>query len=148
MTTLHIATPDDLDRLLPLVRAFHAHQGIPLNEEKRAEALRPLLDGTPHGVAYLIGPRRSPVGYIIISFGWSVELGGIDGFVDEFFIREAVRGRGMGSDVLTGLLPALAEHGVKAIHLEVDREDARAQKLYQRSGFAPRERYMLMTRLS
>ncbi len=146
MNLLHLARPDDFDKLAPLVAAFHAHEGIVQSDEARRDALMPLLEGIPHGVAYLVGPRNAPVGYIVISFGYSIELGGIDGFVDEFFIRDKVRGRGMGSEVLMTLLPALREHGVKALHLEVDRENDSAQRLYKRAGFEPRETYMLMTR--
>lgn len=146
MSTLQLAKPADIDRLEKLVSAYHAHEGIPSDEASRRAALEPLLDGTPHGVAYLIGPKVAPVGYIVISFGYSVELGGIDGFIDEFFIREKVRGRGMGTEVLMSLLPALSEHGVKALHLEVAQDNAAAKRLYARAGFAPREKYHLMTR--
>jgi ribosomal protein S18 acetylase RimI-like enzyme len=81
------------------------------------------------------------------SFGYSVELGGIDGFVDEFFIRESVRGRGMGTEVLGKLLPALSQNGVRALHLEVARDNDAAQRLYTRAGFRMRDRYALMTRV-
>ncbi|PIE13095.1 MAG: GNAT family N-acetyltransferase [Rhodobacterales bacterium] len=146
MNALHLARPDDLDRLLPLVAAFHATRGIEQDDTTRRAALLPLLEGLPHGVAYLIGPRRSPVGYIVVSFGYSVERGGIEGCVDEFFIREKVRGRGMGTEVLLGLLPALEQHGIKALHLEVAHDNTAAKRLYQRAGFRARDGYHLMTR--
>lgn len=146
MNLLHLARPDDMEKLLPLVARFHEHHDIVQTDEKRFEALMPLLEGIPHGMIYLIGPRKAPVGYIIISLGYSVELGGIEGFVDEFFIREKVRGRGMGSEVLMTLLPALKDNGIKALHLEVERSNERAQRLYKRAGFEAREGYMLMTR--
>lgn len=144
--TLTLAKPADLDRLERLVAAYHAFEEIETTQEDRLAALAPLLDGTPHGVAYLLGPPKSPVGYVVVSFGWSVELGGIDGFVDELYIREAVRGRGMGSEALSALLPALARHGVKALHLEVARANPRAHGFYTRLGFQPRDRYHLMTK--
>ncbi|MCF3594689.1 GNAT family N-acetyltransferase [Rhodobacteraceae bacterium LMO-12] len=146
MSSLHLARPEDLEKLLPLVAAFHAFMGIEQSDQARRAALMPLLEGTPHGVAYLVGPRVSPVGYIVVSFGYSVELGGLDGFIDEFFIREKVRRRGMGSEVLLTLLPALESHGVKALHLEVGRDNASARRLYERAGFKSRETYHLMTR--
>ena len=120
--------------------------GIKLSDEQRQAAVRPLLEGIPHGMIYLAGPRKAPVGYIIITLGYSVELGGIEGFIDEFFIREKVRGRGMGHEVLTTLLPALKDHGIKALHLEVERNNETAQRLYKRAGFEARENYILMTR--
>lgn len=143
---LHLCGPDDLDRLLPMVKAYHEFEGIEQSDGQRRAALTTLLAGTPHGIAYLIGPKKSPVGYIAISFGFSLEMGGIDGFIDEFFIRSNVRGRGMGSEVLDNLLPALAENGVKALHLEVAPTN-RAQKLYARAGFKLRDGYHLMTRV-
>lgn len=146
---IHLAGPDDLDRLEPMVASYHAFEGIGSTEDDRRAALMPILDGSlPFGVAYLIGPRRSPVGYIVVSFGYSIELGGIDGFVDEFFIRQSVRGRGMGTEVLTKLLPALSQNGVRALHLEVARDNAAAQRLYARAGFRMRDRYSLMTRVA
>ena len=146
MKLLHLARPDDMEKLLPLVEGLHAHHGITLSDEKRQAALMPLLEGIPHGMIYLAGPRKAPVGYIIITLGYSVELGGIEGFIDEFFIREKVRGRGMGHEVLTTLLPALKDHGIKALHLEVERNNETAQRLYKRAGFEARENYILMTR--
>ncbi len=143
---LRLARPDDLDRLMTLVSAFHAETGIEQDADQRREALRPLLEGIPHGCIYLIGPGRAPLGYIILTFGWSVEFGGMDGFVDEIYIRPAVRGRGIASEVLHDLPKALAEAGVTALHLEVDRTNDAAQKLYLRSGFKARDRYMLMSR--
>ncbi|MEE9428363.1 MAG: GNAT family N-acetyltransferase [Paracoccaceae bacterium] len=144
--SLHLCVADDLDVILPLVAAFYEHEGIQRSQAELRTAVMPLLQGTPHGVAYLIGPRKAPVGYIVISFGYSVEFGGIDGFIDEFFIRANVRGRGMGTEVLSSILPALSEHGVKALHLEVSQKN-RAEKIYSRAGFKMRDGYHLMTRV-
>ena len=145
-TALHLAKPDDLDRLCRLVAGFHQEAGIEQSEEVRRDGLTPLLEGVPHGVVYLMGPTRAPIGYVVVTFGWSVEFGGMDAFIDEIYVRPAVRGRGIASDVLISLPKALAGAGVKALHLEVDREDEAAQRLYARTGFASRDRYMLMSR--
>nr|WP_256471652.1 GNAT family N-acetyltransferase [Oceanicola sp. 502str15] len=129
-----------------MVARFHEEYELPLSDEHRAAAVLPLLEGNPLGAIYLIGPRRSPVGYICICFGWAIELGGIDGFIDEFWVRPSVRGRGIGMEALQKLLPALADAGVRWMHMEVDRDDEKAQRLYARAGFKSRERYMLMSK--
>lgn len=147
MTALHLARPEDIDRLLPMIAAFHAEQGIDTTDATRRAGLEPLLDGSPHGVAYLIGPQRAPIGYVVISFGWALEFGGMDGFVDEIFIRPGVRGRGIGSEVLTSLPKALAGAGLKALHLEVKRDDDKTRRFYGRLRFRDRADYMLMTLL-
>ncbi|MCA0872020.1 GNAT family N-acetyltransferase [Seohaeicola saemankumensis] len=145
-TALHLAKPEDLDRLLSLVAAFHAEQGLEGSDEARAGALAPLLEGIPHGAVYLIGPVRAPIGYIVVTFGWSVELGGLDAFIDEIYVRPAVRGRGIATDVLIALPRALAGAGVQAIHLEVERSNEVAQRLYARAGFQGRGKYLLMSK--
>jgi ribosomal protein S18 acetylase RimI-like enzyme len=145
--SLHLARPEDLERLLPLVAAMHAETGIAQTDEGRRAALVPLLDGSPHGVAYMIGPQRAPIGYVVVTFGWSLEFGGLDGFIDEIFIRPSVRGRGIASEVLGALWQALRPAGLKALHLEVARDDHAARRLYERCRFVPREGFMLMSRV-
>lgn len=146
-TALHLAKPEDFARLDALVAAFHAENGPDVSANQRRGALMPLLEGTPHGVAYLIGPARAPIGYIIICFGWSVEFGGLDGFVDELYLRPAVRRRGIAAEVLGSLPQALAGAGLKALHLEIDRANEKARRLYGRSGFRARDNRVLMTRI-
>lgn len=143
---LTLAQPEHADRLDALVGAFHTEHGITLSAEARRAGLLPLLQGSPHGAAYLIGPPRAPIGYVVVTFGWSLEFGGLDGFVDELYIRPAVRGRGMASDVLSSLPKALADAGMRALHLEVHRDQDRARRLYGKAGFALRDGYHLMTR--
>lgn len=144
--SLTLATTEHLDRLDALVSAFHVEEGITMTPEARRGGIAPLLEGIPHGAAYLIGPARAPIGYVVISFGWSLEFGGLDGFLDELYVRPGVRGRGIASETLQALPRALAGAGLKALHLEVDRTAPDKQKLYARAGFRERPNYMLMTR--
>lgn len=143
---LHLAKPEDLERLVALVTQFHAEMDIVQTDDGRRRALQPLLEGSPHGAAYLLGPQRAPIGYVIVTFGWSVEFGGLDGFVDEIYVRPGVRGRGIATEVLMALPRALSAAGLTALHLEVDRDDAATQRLYAKVGFKARERYILMSR--
>lgn len=143
---LHLAKPGDLDRLMALVAAFHAHQGIEQDETRTRAALEPLLEGSPLGAVYLVGPSVAPIGYVVVTFGWSIEMGGMDAFIDEIYIRESVRGRGIGTEALVSLAKALAGAGVMALHFEVDRADTSLHGFYGRAGFVARDRYMLMTR--
>jgi ribosomal protein S18 acetylase RimI-like enzyme len=144
---LHLARPEDLAKLMGLVAAFHAEAGLDVSDEARAAALAPLLEGSPHGAVYLVGPSKGPIGYIVVTFGWSVEFGGLDGFIDEIFIRPAIRGRGIASEVITSLCTMLKSVEMKALHLEVDPSTETAMRLYRRCHFRPREGYVLMSRV-
>lgn len=146
MTALTLAQPEHLDQVTRLVADFHTEMNIDQSDDARRAALLPLLEGSPHGAIYLAGPTRAPIGYGIVTFGWSVEMGGMDGFVDEIYIRPGVRGRGIGTEVLAALAKGLKSTGMKALHLEVDRDDTHAQSVYEKQHFTARPRYMLMTR--
>lgn len=147
MRSLHLATPDDLPKLLPLVAAFHEHEGYETDPDHQRDAITPLVEGSPHGAVWLIGPRRAPVGYVVVSFGWSVEFGGMDAIVDEIFIRSAVRKRGMGGEALDALAKALKDGGIRALHLEARQNDPSLHKFYARARFKARDGYVLMSRV-
>lgn len=146
MRSLHLAKPEDLPKLLPLVAAFHEHKSFATTAEHQHDAILPLLQGSPHGAVWLIGPRRAPVGYVVVSFGWSVEYGGMHAIVDELFVRSAVRKRGMGSEALNTLAKALRDGGIRALHLEAKQSDDALKNFYHRAKFITRHGYAYMTR--
>jgi len=147
VTALTLAKPDHIDQILPLIAAFHSEVGIMQPDAKRRAAVQPLLDGSPHGAIYIAGPVRAPIGYAAISFGWSLEFGGLDGIIDEIYIHPGVRGRGIGSEMLSAVPKALADAGLCALHLEVARDDDKTRAFYERMHFSPRDGYLLMSRV-
>lgn len=143
--SLQTAAAADLERVLPMVRAAHALEGVQQSEAARRAAVAALLaDGGP-GRIWLLRLDDETIGYAAVCFGYSIEFGGRDGFVDEVFILPPYRGRGHGRDALAQLLQAARALGVRALHLEVARDNEAAQRLYRSAGFAARERYCLMT---
>ncbi len=83
----------------------------------------------------------------MLGLGFSVEYGGVDGFLDDLYIVPEWRDRGLGSAVL-GLLDAEARRlEVRAIHLEIMPGNDRAEGLYRRRGFRPSGRALYSKRL-
>lgn len=145
---LLVADRAQLERLLPLVRAYHAFELIERTDEERLAALAPLLGENPFGSIWLLEEAGVTVGYIALCFGYSIELGGRDAFVDEFFLVEPARNRGLGRQALEAVRQSAAQLGIVALHLEVARTNGRARRFYERLGFAARDRYHLMTCLT
>lgn len=137
MSLLTLTTREDIPRLLPMVAAFHEEVGLDTTEELREASLNALWDLDIQAAIWLIGPKRAPVGYLAVGFGYSISLGGREARIDEFFIRSKVRGRGMGTQALGGLLPALHQMGVRALHADLALADATARKLFERAGLRP-----------
>ena len=143
--TVRLAAPSDRDALLALIAAYHAFEQIPHDADATARAIAPLLAQTDAGRIWLIEEGGQTVGYVALCFGYSIEFGGRDAFVDEMFLVEAARGRGLGKSALDRVADAARDLGVKALHLEVARANTRAQRLYSRLGFVLRDRYVLMS---
>jgi len=142
---LTLGKPEHLEKLISLVTSYHAEVGITLSDEARLEGVTPLLEGIPHGVVYLIGPPRSPIGYTVITFGWSLELGGMDATINEFYVRSGVRRRGVATETLQKLSKALGDAGLVALHLQLNNIDDTNRRLFTRVGFTVRENHHVMT---
>jgi len=145
-TVLEIADDSHLEVLLPLVRAYHEFEQVAMSDTERVNAIRPLLrEGTSLGGIWLVRHQGAVVGYGVLCFGYSIEFRGRDAFVDELFITEQARGKGLGSRVLELMRAEAARLGIVALHLEVARGNTRARRLYEKWGFRARERYFLMS---
>lgn len=142
---LTLCGPEAGERLLPLVAACHAERGLALDDAHRQGALAPLLEGSPYGAVYLIGPARAPVGYLVVTFSWSIEAGGMEAALEDLWLRPAIRGRGMAGEAVSGLLASLKEAGVTAVTLDAAAESP-AHRLGRRLGFAPDDRALRMLR--
>lgn len=140
------AQPEDVERLLDFMRGLYAHDGLPLNQAEARRALRELLLHPEYGRVWLLCLDDEAVGYLALTLGYSLEYHGRDAFVDELYIEEPFRGRGLGRRAIEFAADECRRLGVGALHLEVERSNATAQAVYRRSGFVDHDRYLL-TRL-
>ncbi len=143
--TFRVAGPHDLETLLPFVREFWVIERLAFVEPAVRRALSGILANHELGRVIVIEVDSLPVGYYVLTLGYSLEHLGRDAFVDELYLREAQRGKGIGSLALAHAAELCAQLGVGALHLEVDHVNPRARALYERTGFAAHER-ALMTR--
>jgi ribosomal protein S18 acetylase RimI-like enzyme len=141
------AGPAELAELLALHERFNASQGYASDASAARSALGALLARPELGRVYRIVQGGASVGYAALTFGWSLEWGGRDAFVDEMFVEEEARGRGVGRAALRALAAEAERLGVRALHLEVESANPAAQALYRSEGFAGNERRILTRRL-
>lgn len=135
MSTLLQATPAHLDQLMPLIEGFYTHFGYPYE----ATTHRALVDhflNTPHlGSLWLIQHEGHNAGYLALTYGFTFEFLGRDAFVDELYITEPYRSRGLGRSALEQIQHLAPELGLVAIHLQTESYNGRAKRLYEQSGF-------------
>ena len=142
---LEIAGPRQLEELLPLVAAYHAFEEVESSPEQRRVSIANLLHDKSLGEIWLIRKLDSLIGYIAVCYSYSIEFGGQDAFIDEFYIEAAERGKGIGRKMLVEISALLRERDIVALHLEVDGTNERAKSTYARAGFLSRDKYHVMS---
>lgn len=139
------ATREDEAVLFPMMRRLAEQEPgkIPFDEEAAREAFRKLLELPEFGRAWLFSESGSPVGYIILTIGFSFEFHGYDAFIDELYVEAPFRRRGFGRQAVAFLEGRAREMGVNAVHLEVDHGNDVAFELYRLSGYEDHDRHLM-----
>ncbi len=147
-TTFRIATHADLETLVQFMREYYEFDHLPFDEQVARAALEKFVGDESLGRLWLIHCNTEAVGYLVLTLGYSLEYGGRDAFIDEVYIRVSHRGRGIGQRALAFAEETCRSLGVRALHLEVERENSNAQALYRKVGFVDHERYLLTKRIA
>jgi diamine N-acetyltransferase len=135
-------TGPDLPLLEQLVRAYYVEDGPAFHEDRQPAALAALTAGEPFGRAWLIRLDGRPVGYVVLSWGFSVEAGGREACVDEFYLMPEVRNHGLGSSALALVEDEARNLAVRRVFLEVQRGN-RVIELYRRAGYVDHDRFLM-----
>jgi ribosomal protein S18 acetylase RimI-like enzyme len=138
---MRAATPSDEPTLLSLMEALAAHDGDTLDEQMALRGLRPFLADPDcrWGVAWLIEWAGEVAGYVVLTYGYSLEYGGREASIDELYLKTGCRGRGIGAGVIAFLIEHCRSQGINALHLEVFDSNTRAYAFYRREGFRERD---------
>jgi diamine N-acetyltransferase len=138
-----IATESEAEILLARMREYYAFDGHAFDQAKAREALLAFLRDPSLGRAWLVCEEEIPVGYIVLTFGYSLEYLGRDAFIDELYLCESHRGRGWGRKALHFVEEQARAAGVRAIHLEVVRGNITARELYRRAGYVDHDHHLM-----
>lgn len=149
LLNLRVATERDMDLILDFMRQLNLDDPGPtsLDEVAARATLAQLLGDLSFGRAWLICDEAAPVGYVILTLGYSLEFHGRDAFVDELFIEPGHRGSGWGRRTMEFVEAEARSLGVRAIHLEVSQANGAAYGMYRRAGFEDRQRHLLTKRI-
>lgn len=135
-----IATPADEPALLVLMREFYAEEHLAFDELIARPAVSDLLADPRLGQLMLLEVASHPIGYLALTFGFSLELHGRYALLDELYLAPSVRGRGWGRYCLELATSVARDHGTKALRLEVNHTNVHARGLYLRNGFRDDQR--------
>lgn len=127
--------PDDRKVFLSMVKSFYlstavAHNVDSRNFEKTFEAA---LSQSPFIRAFMIEDKGVPAGYAILSFTHSNEAGGMVVLIEELYISETCRGKGLGRKFFEFLEQEYPL--AKRFRLEVRKTNKKAMALYDGLGY-------------
>jgi ribosomal protein S18 acetylase RimI-like enzyme len=143
MSGPRLAHLDELEVVLALHRDFFAEDHYRFREEESRANLALLLGDPSLGRIIVTEDGGPVVGYLVLTFGFSLEFGGRNAVVDELYLAPGHRGRGLGTKALAAAEEVCRELGFSAIHLVVERYKKAAQALYRRVGFVAYDRDLM-----
>jgi len=136
MLTFRDITAADREIVLPMVADFYRTDAVdhevPEEIMERsfnacADPDEPLLRGV------LVFDGEELAGYVYLTFCYSAEVGGRCVFIEEIFLKEKFRGRGLGKEIMAWMEGEYPE--VRRFRLEVTQVNKSAIRLYEGSGY-------------
>jgi ribosomal protein S18 acetylase RimI-like enzyme len=142
-TDFQPATAADLEDLRSFILAFSLEDGHPIAQDALERALSAVAEREPLLQVWMIRLADRSVGYVALGLGFSIEVGGLDAFVDELYVVPAARGLGLGRAALVFVEVEARRLGVRRLCLEVEHHNARARALYAQHGYAAHARHLM-----
>lgn len=133
----------NIDLTSALMVDFYAIDNYPIDIEKTKELLNQFIDNPALGLAWLIYVNDTVVGYTILTFVFSFEYQGKIAFLDELYVTEKARGKGIGSKAIEFIKGESHKLSLKLIYLEVEPHNKKAQNLYIANGFEMHNRKLM-----
>ncbi len=141
------AKKEDIPVILELMRHFNGESGYEFSEDLKKSCINLFISNSELGRMWLILSEGNPVGYIVLTWGFSFEYLGRDAFIDELYILKPYRGKGLGTQAIQYVQAYCASNDIQAIHLEVEPDNQRAIGTYQRLNFGETGRRLMTYRV-
>ena len=140
---IRLATLTDIDVLVRLMQQFYAEDSFTITEQNAWRAFEALLDDSRLGQVWMIEDDGHPAGFVVLTVSFSMEYGGLRGFVDDFYVAPQYRRRGLGHAALEEVTRACRRRGVRALLVETGPDNTAALSAYRSVGFEDSGRCLL-----
>ena len=130
--------PEDREDYIRFSTEFYNSSAVdkPVPREHFEQGFDEMMRSDVSVQGYMLVCDGNNVGYCVTMKTYSVEAGGITIWIDELFVLEEYRSKGLGRE----LFKYIEENGdkkLRRIRLEVELENGRAISLYKKMGFEP-----------
>lgn len=130
--------PEDREDYIRFSTEFYDSSAVdkPVPREHFEQGFDEMMRSDVYVQGYMLVCDGNNVGYCVTMKTYSVEAGGITIWIDELFVLEEYRSKGLGRE----LFKYIEENGdkkLRRIRLEVELDNGRAISLYKKMGFEP-----------
>jgi ribosomal protein S18 acetylase RimI-like enzyme len=130
------AREDELDELLPLMRAYcDFYESLP-TDEGLLTMMRTLIAEPSQGAVFVARDGGRAVGFATLDWKWSSLKGARIGYLEDLFVDPDTRGRGIAEALIEICAVRCRELGMPAMEWSTAPDNHRAQKVYNRTGAA------------
>jgi len=133
----------DIETIVLMMQEFYAIDNYPIDITISKGLFLEFLKNPHLGRAWMIYADGEIVGYVILTFVFSFEYKGTIAFLDELYIAEKARGKGIGKLALDFIHKEAISLSLKIIYLEVENHNEIAQKLYLSKDFVVHNRKLM-----
>ena len=133
----------DIETVVLMMQEFYAIDNYPIDVEVSKTLLTEFISNKNLGKAWLIIFNDEILGYAIITFIFSFEYQGKIAFLDELYVTEKARRKGIGSQAIEFIKGESHKLSLKLIYLEVESHNKKAQNLYIANGFEMHNRKLM-----
>jgi len=137
------ATDSDIPLLVDLMDDFYSEAGYKLNRDDAANAFNALINNKRLGQVWLIELESSVAGYLVLTYKFAMEYGGNMACLDDLFVKKEFRNRGLSTSALEELREFCKNNQIRAITVEVGKDNKPALIVYKRTGFENVDRLLL-----
>ena len=125
----------DLGELLPLMRAYCDFYEVSPPDDALLELARALIADREHeGVQLIARADGSAVGFATIYWSWATTIAARIGVMNDLFVAPSARGTGAADALIRACVEECREHGAEELAWQTARDNARAQRVYDRVG--------------
>lgn len=143
MTTFQPLETSQIETITSIMRDFYAIDNYPIDVEISKQLFKEFISNENLGKAWLIYDKSEVIGYVILTFIFSFEYQGRIAFIDELYLKETARGKGIGAKTLKFIKEQIAKLSLKLLYLEVEHHNENAQRLYIANDFVIHNRKLL-----
>jgi GNAT superfamily N-acetyltransferase len=125
----------DLDELLPLMRGYcDFYEVSPPDDALLALARALIADPEREGVQLIARNDGEAVGFAAIYWSWATTIAARIGVMNDLFVAPSARGTGAADALIRACVEECREHGADELTWQTARDNARAQRVYDRIG--------------